>query len=82
MNRRNFLKFLGVAGAATVATTAVAMPKPEAAKPAEKFGGLTVRRPVTYKQSGNTMLTPTQVTKEALRIMHEQLEFARTIKPR
>lgn len=66
MKRRSFLKLLGISAAIPSALLAETRPVLDVPKVAEK---------VTEVANGNRLLTPEEITREALRILEEKTEF-------
>ena len=88
MNRRKFLKYLGIGTAVTIVPLeAVASPH-FAAKASLASGSigstLKIGKPAAYTSAmtsgnitttSNTLMSPDLITKEALRVLHQKLRF-------
>lgn len=74
MKRRTFLGLLGVASAApVVAKAAAAAPEEPLAITMDEFAEEIVGP--HYERQKNSLLTPTEVSKQALRILQEKLVY-------
>jgi hypothetical protein len=72
VKRRDFLKgLIAIPAAGVMAHNVDAKPKP-VLEP--KSGTLTIRRPVQYQPTSNKLLTPADITREALAVLNEKLQ--------